>query len=393
MMSRSGTESARRARGLALRLAACLGVAFAASSCGGGAGNGSELSVVGVVLPLSGPDAATGKKVLLGMQLAAAVQEDGGPPIRLLVLDGEGRPWPSVLRHRELEADESVIAAVGGWFSSTARPVAAAASGGDLPLLALSPGAAPRTATPGAGIVRLHRLEALGAAAAAFARQDLGAERAAVLHLPGRGASQVLVDVFVQVFRDEGGEIAWTAAPDAEGYVRPPAGTEAAAGEPVDVIWIAGPAGLLSSPALLGESVQEADWIVAEGWGSSTPAFGRTAGAGHLVAFWSATDPSDEARRFREACRDRGIDPTPLAATGWDAVVRIRAVLEQGGRTRAELERALRGGPPVEGATGKLGAEPGSGGRETPAISSITEAGEVFLRRVEAPVPKGWDEE
>jgi branched-chain amino acid transport system substrate-binding protein len=339
--------------------------------------------VIGAVLPLSGPHAARGEEIRTGLLLAAAEPAEG-PPVELRILDGGGEPVASLRALRELASDPDVAGAIGGWLAAVARPLAAAPGADDLPCLALSPLAWPGPTPPGSAALRLHRLEALGAAAAAFASQDLGAERAGVLELPGREASGGLAAGFVRAFEAAGGAIVWRVAPDAEGLLRRPPGPE----ERIDVVWVAGPAGLLAGVPDLGEKAAAAPRLLPGGWGAGAePGRPRdAAGAAYEVSFWSPTDPSPAARRFREACRTGGVDPTAPAAFGWDAMTLVRAALASGARDRESIARRLRDGPPVEGATGRLGAEPGSGGRENPAVSSRGESGDVFLRRVEAPV-------
>ncbi len=376
-------------RALALSTIAVVGASLV--SCDVAREPPPRIPIVGAILPLSGPDAKAGAEVLRGMELAAAAPEsEAGPPIVLAPVDGEGRPGVSILRRLELDEEPGVILAVGGWFAATGRALAASTPKNGLPFLALSPLAAPREHRPGPGLLRLHRLEALGRAAAAFCRQDLGVMRAAVIGLSGSEVSTVLADAFADAFVEAGGDVTWSATFATEATVDGPrtliyVDRKSGEGEgPPEAVWIAGPAALAAEIMGLDDRVASVPRLfAARGGGRSRPPGEDSAAACYRVGFWSATDPDPAGLRFRQACREASRDPSAAAAFGWDAVMRIRRGLANGGLTRVELALELAGGPVVGGATGRLGAEPGRGSVENPAVSSWTAAGEVFICRVE----------
>ncbi|MGQ0722096.1 MAG: ABC transporter substrate-binding protein [Candidatus Eiseniibacteriota bacterium] len=337
--------------------------------------------VLGAVLPLSGEEAHTGEEILEGLELAAEV-EDAAPPLAIRAADGEAAPAASVHAFRELAGDPEVSAVVGGWFASTGRTLTAVAGTAGVPLLVLSPLAG---ASQG-DVFPLHRISALGEAAARFAYDELDARRAGILRLPGGEVSGRLADAFAAAFTRPDSRLVWSISPDGAGRLALPAGPA----EPVDAIFVAGAGEWAERCSALGASTREAAILTVTGW--QTDGLDRLAAGGvpvYLVSFFSATDPSPANRRLLEACARTGREPTPALALGWDVGRLIRHAALVGGRDRDGIRTGLRGGAPFSGATGRLDFGWAGTPRETPAVSSLSSAGLVFLRRVEVPAQGG----
>jgi ABC-type branched-subunit amino acid transport system substrate-binding protein len=338
--------------------------------------------VVGAVLPLSGPAAPAGQEVLAGLEMAAA-QEDAAPRLVIRSADGEGEPVPAARRFRELAGDPDVAALVGGWLPSTARTLSAVAETGGLPVISLSPLTGAQ-AQPAATFV-MHRVDALARAAARFAREDLEAQRAGVCAVAEADISGLLAEAFTEAFSAAGGEIVWTVSPDRQGEMRMPPGPEDAA----DVIWVAGKADLAVRCSELTAKTREAAVLTAAGWeGRGLPELADGGVSVYVVSWFSPTDPSPENRAFLEACARAGRDPTPASALGWDAARLVREAAQRGGAARAPIRAALRSGTSLTGPTGRIDL-PAADAPETPAVSSISPGGPVFLRRVETGAPEG----
>ncbi|HEU4491548.1 MAG TPA: ABC transporter substrate-binding protein [Jiangellales bacterium] len=83
------------------------------------------VAVIGVVVPLDGPQAAAGAGVRDAVRLA--VDEAGGAvggwSIDLLVLDDRGQPEPAIAAASELGDDPAVVAAIGGLSAPVVRAV------------------------------------------------------------------------------------------------------------------------------------------------------------------------------------------------------------------------------------------------------------------------------
>jgi ABC-type branched-subunit amino acid transport system substrate-binding protein len=364
------------------RAAAAACAALSLSGCDRSNAPAEPPVVVGAVLPLSGEEAHTGQEILEGLTLAAET-EDAAPVLDVRAVDGEAAPSPSVQRFRELAADPEVSAVVGGWFASTGRTLSAVAGTAGVPFLCLSPFAA---AGARGDVYPLHRISALAEGAAIFAYDELGARRAGVLRLSGGEVSGRLAQAFATAFARSDSRIAWTISPDGAGTLALPPGPA----EPVDAIFVAGPGEWAERCSALGPSTREAAILTVTGW--DPEGLERAAAKGapvYLVSFFSSTDPSPANRRLLEACARAGREPTPALALGWDVGRLLRHAALVGGRDRAGLRAGLRGGAPFSGATGRLEFGPAGAARETPAVSSLSPAGVVFLRRVEVPIPGG----
>jgi ABC-type branched-subunit amino acid transport system substrate-binding protein len=359
------------------RAAAAACAALSLSACDRSEAPADQRVVLGAVLPLSGEEAHTGEEILQGLRLAAEV-EDAAPLLAIRAADGEAAPAASVHAFRELAADPEVSAVVGGWFASTGRTLIAVAGTAGVPLLVLSPLAA---APGGQGdTFPLHRISALGEAAAWFAYDELDARRAGILRLPGSEVSGRLADSFAAAFARPDSRLAWSISPDGAGTLSLPPGPA----EPVDAIFVAGPGEWAARCSALGPSTREAAILTTTGW--QADGLDRLAAGGapvYLVSFFSATDPSPANRRLLEACARAGREPTPALALGWDVGRLVRHAALVGGRDRDGVRAGLRGGAPFSGATGRLDFGWAGTARETPAVSSLSSAGVVFLRRVE----------
>lgn len=82
-----------------------------------------EPGLVGVVLPLTGPRAAFGKRALLGIDSALARANRGAPPgerVRLVIRDSRASGAVGAMRVRELVERHRVSAVIGGLFPAAA---------------------------------------------------------------------------------------------------------------------------------------------------------------------------------------------------------------------------------------------------------------------------------
>lgn len=349
-----------------------------AGACLAGCGAPPEAgkgAAIGVVVPLSGPDAASGQQVVEGMRLAAGGQ---GIPFEILPRDSHGSPGVAHRRFQELADQARVLAVVGGWSAATARAVASLAAGREVPFLALSPLAVPGP-EGGARILALHRLSSLGRAGARFAREDLAAATAGVVRRPGTDASDVLAAAFRREFEAHGGRVEWEVELDPRSRV--PSGP---VGAEVQVVWILG-GGPVAGPASdLGETVANAIFLIPEGW--PFDGLAPLAAAGRPVrwiSFFAPADTTVTVRDFLAACDASSMPPTTATALGWDAMRIVLAAAREEDASRGGIARGL-GSPAVrDGVTGGAAL---AGGADRPAVSAVTSEGLHFLRRIEVPV-------
>ncbi len=96
-------------------------------------------NTIGCILPLSGPYAPYGKKVLQGVQLAAGIfGGSAGPPINLVIKDSKGDPEEAVRAVEELVTQDKVVAIVGPLISSVAEAAAQKSQEMGAPMISLS---------------------------------------------------------------------------------------------------------------------------------------------------------------------------------------------------------------------------------------------------------------
>ncbi len=358
------------------RFLVVLPAAMLAAGCGDAPDRVQDAPVLGVLLPLSGPEAKAAAALLTGLELGV---HHAGEDVRVVARDDAGDAGVAARRWRDLASDSSVLAVVGGWHAATARPVAALAHDAGLPFVALSPLAD----TGGAGEPRIdspHRLESAAVAAAAWAREAREAATAGVWSAPDREASMRCGRRFAAEFAARGGEVAWTVAPGEDGRTERPAG----APQPVDVVFVAGSGDRLPELLEFGAGVADADYVFVDGWlppesspgGPSLFRF-RIAALDTTAADWSA---------FASACAAAGIDAGPDAARGWDVGRRLAGLLAAAEGDRSLAARGLRAMPAHVGVTGALGL---GRGVESVAVFALEAGGERPIGRVEARPDRG----
>ena len=357
------------------RWGACTALLLLTVSCDGGDRSPKGPVRVGVVLPLSGPDASSGEELLAGLRLAA---ERFDPQLVLEVRDGEGQPDVSVRRFRELSDDSQVQAIVGGWFASTARTLAAVSEPDAPPFVALSPLASPGETRAPTGTFVLHRFSALGEAGAGFAVEDLAARSAGIVRIPSRESSRTAARGFADAFRRSGGDVLWTLEPDASGALRPPPGPP----ERVEVVFVAGSSAWVRQYLAL-ERPGPSPAIVATGeWTAEEVSELADDGVRlWLVSFFSDGDPAPAVSDFLDHCSESGITPSETVAAGWEAAQVLSGAARPRGGSREAIGAALTAGLRVEGVLGRLDVSGVSPPRESPAISALSDTGLVYLGR------------
>lgn len=97
-----------------------------------------DARTIGVVLPLSGKQAAIGYKALRGVQLGLGIYGGNGSNLRLAVIDSEGNPNTAKRAIERLVTEDNVIGIIGGLLSRTASVEALQAHEFDVPTILLS---------------------------------------------------------------------------------------------------------------------------------------------------------------------------------------------------------------------------------------------------------------
>lgn len=97
-----------------------------------------DYKTIGVILPLSGKQAAIGYKALRGIQLGLGVYGSSPSQFRLAVIDSEGNPDVARRGVEKLVTEDNVIAIIGGLLSRTVTAEAAKAQEFGVPSIMLS---------------------------------------------------------------------------------------------------------------------------------------------------------------------------------------------------------------------------------------------------------------
>lgn len=370
-------------KAIPLRAGWALGSLLALAGCGAGEPQSTEPLFIGAVLPLTGSESERGTQVLAGMKLAISLVETD-VPVEVRALDVEDSPTLAARRLESLALDPQVVAIVTGWSAATARAHAADPRRENLPMILLSPLAFPRSQPLDPALIPLHRLEALGSAAARFAREDLDADRAVVIENPRWESSRVLTASFEDCFTRSGGHIVSTIQPTPEGAAktRRPAAEE----ENIEKVIAFSALSLPHLETLLENgSLAPSAILFPEGWAPPTNDLPSSKSIpGYVVSFSSEDDPSTPAREFRAACERAGLRPTDAVAFGWDAARVLLAAIGDGAKTRDGVRTAVHSRSGFEGATGRILLRVPADSAETPAVSAITPSGWAFQRRVPA---------
>jgi branched-chain amino acid transport system substrate-binding protein len=312
-----------------VRYAACLVACLLLSSCAF-PGSVKPTVKIGLSAPFEGLYRDLGYEVLYATRLAVQEQNAAGGVagrylVELVSLNDFNEPAEAVLQAHEMAADPGVLGVLGGWSAETA--LQAAPEYGRLGLPFLAPEGDP---------------SALGAEAARFAAQQLGARRAVILS-SGNAGDEALADAFAVALAAQGG----TVIREGSGQV-PPAGQ-------ADLFFIAADAPLA------------AEWIVqARAAGFDGP-FGGSPGLGSPLlveiggeaverVFYVSPFPSlqdDPAFRGGYQSLSGGAPPGPVAGWAYRAAGRLLDALDAAARGGGDLDREAVGaalvGVPGEG--------------------------------------------
>lgn len=319
--------------------------------------------VIGAAGPLSQP---LGESLRRGMRLAveqinARGGVAGGRRLELRFVDDSGSPDVAVRVAQSLRDDRRVVAVVGHVTSGPTIAAARVYGAGADPVPVISPTASsPELSGINPWFFRVCPTDVShGPALALFARQGLGARRAAIVYVNddyGRGVRQL----FAAEFRRLGGEIVeedpyLPVTPSLEPYLSRLRRTGG-----VDVLVLAGePAG--AELALREMQRLGLRWPVIGGDGlTGIEATGALAeGLRISIAYLPdrTSDPNTAFVRAYARAHD-GQRPDDTGAGAYDALNLLARVLDEGAvdrhAVREHLSRVGRGGTPFEGVTGSI---------------------------------------
>jgi branched-chain amino acid transport system substrate-binding protein len=312
-----------------VRYAACLVACLLLCSCAF-PGSVKPTVKIGLSAPFEGLYRDLGYEVLYATRLAVRERNAAGGVagrylVELVALNDFNEPQEAALQAHEMAADPGVLGVIGGWSAETARQSAPEYESLGLPFLA-----------PEGDAVEL------GAEAARFVVQELGANRAAILN-SGNQEDAELVDAFSKAFAAQDGAT-----------VRKESVQLALADQP-DLLFVS------------ADAPRAAEWIVQAreaGFGGPV-AGGPSLGSPLLIdigaeavegtLYVSPFPPLQDDPTFRDGYQSLsgGASPGPVAAWSYAATVRLLDALDAAARGRGGPDRAAVGaalaGVPGEG--------------------------------------------
>lgn len=199
------------------RAAALLLLVLGLLACTPGASPATQPEIrIGLIAPLSGEfKAPYGDPIVVGAELAVEeVNEQGGLEIQgqrykviLIIEDDADNPQVAVAAANKLINQDDVIALIGVPNSRIAIPVAGVAEEASIPLISVK-STNPKTTLNKRFVFRIPFIDPFqGQVMATFAREELGAERAAVLYDIASEYNRDLSEVFKRAFEEAGGEV------------------------------------------------------------------------------------------------------------------------------------------------------------------------------------------
>ena len=319
---------------------------FAASMAfaGGGQARGADTINLGVIFPLSGPQAHFGVESSDGIILAAErINAAGGimgRQINLIIADDENIPANTVANFLRLTTQDGVGIVMGSSTSGATLAIAPMAQ--QQGVVVISPSATAFGVTQvGDFVFRTCFIDSFqGIVGANFAFDDLGARRAAVLYDQGADYNRGLAHAFIAQFNARGGEIVshqvyMTGAVDFSAQV-----TSIAAANP-DVVFLPN---FLNDVALQAMQIRAqgitAPLLGGDGWdGVVNIAWPEIAGSMWSGSFSAETTDPMGAEFVRNFQARFGRTATQFAALGYDTMLLIASAIRRAGTTDSRAVR------------------------------------------------------
>ena len=297
--------------------------------------------------------------------------EDGSVPLEFVIRDNGANAAQAAAVAQDLVTRDNVVALIGP--NSSACAISASGIAESLKCVMMSPWSTDPAATmdPASGVPKRYVFRACftdpfqARALAAFARRDLGANTAAIIHDSAVRESAGQAALFRETFLAAGGSVVAdeTVAAGNDGLEAALAKISAAA---PDILFL--PAYYIDA-AEIARAVRAAG-ITATLLGSdawTSPEIIRLAGSAvegaYLSNHFSPQVATDEAKKFiADYTAAYGQPPDDVAALTYDACGLIVAALVEAGRNdREALREALAKVREYKGVTGTFHFEPGSG--------------------------------
>jgi branched-chain amino acid transport system substrate-binding protein len=338
---------------------------------------------VGVIAMLEGPNAPNGQNMRDAAALAVKIVNGRGGlhvgrgmvKVALQVENDPNSPVGALDAARKLLSLQSVVALVGPQFSGNAIPVARLAESSRVVMIApLSTN--PETTANKSFVFRIPYLDTFqGLVIARFAREKLGASRAAVLYDVAEDYNRTLAEEFRREFEKRGGTIKCFETYTTDRNTSFTAQLDHIRSEKPDVLFLPNYA---SDVRLQAAQARErgitAVLLGGDGWDRR---FARDPMFEGSYATWQ-WDPSlavGPAAAFVSAFREAyGREPEDVAASTWDSFGILFAAIEAGNSTDPQaIKTALHGLKGYQGVTGRIGYSSGGDPSKNAVILKLSQ--------------------
>jgi len=336
--------------------------------CGASDSDVAEVVKVGVIAPISGPVATYGQSNLDGIQLAVKeINEAGGIDgklIEIFVEDDQGKPDDAANAVQKLINEDQVDVIIGAVTSSCTIAAGQIAQASGVPMIA-GPSTADKVGEIGEFVSRVCFKDSdQGAAIANFVYEKLGKTKTAIVYDVASDYSKGLAETFQAKYEEIGGQIVASETYSTNDTDFNAQLTKIKSKTP-EVILLPdyyNVVGLVAQQA----KQQGIDAVLIGGDGWESPDLFTIGGEAVEDAFfsthYSASNPSDETRKFIEAyISEYDKEPDAFAALGYDAaMVMFDSILRAGSLDKVAIKDALNATSDYPGATGLITIDQGS---------------------------------
>lgn len=352
-----------------------------------------ETITLGVIAPISGESFSLGESTQQGAELAVEeINQAGGISlgpqryqIDLVIEDNQDDVDGSINIARKLIFQDNVLAIVGPQLSRNAIPVAKFVEAYQVPMIS------PRSTNPATTAGKRYVFRSIfidpfqGQVMAQFARQELQAQRAAVLFDVASAYNRDIAQVFKQVFEAEGGQVVAF-----ESYTT---GTKNYQSQ-IAAIQQASPEVLFlpnydhELPAQI-EQVRaagiEAQLLGADAWSGQQTLESRLTEGAFYSDQYAPDSESSKNREFIAAYTAKfGSAPDSVAASTYDTIYLLRQAILQAGLAETEaLRDSLANLGVYEGVTGKFDYQGSGDPIRSVVILQLQNGKPVFYKQVD----------
>jgi len=322
--------------------------------------------VIGNVMPLTGQIATFGQSANNGVKLAIdeanAAGGIRGRKVEIQVYDTGGKPEEAAIAAARAISEKKAMLLIGELGSGGSLALAPIAEGHKVP--AISPASTSPKVTKDGARTRSYMFRVCfidpfqGTVMAKFARQNLKAQRAAIIRDVGNDYSMGLADFFAKTFKELGGEIAVDVSYKAGDQDFKAQLTKVKFTNP-DLLYVPG---YYTDVALIGRQARELDVKAplagGDGW-DSAKLYEIAQGAldgGYFSNHYSTENPSAVVQAFAkkyEAAYHAA--PDAFAALGYDAaLLGLDAMRRAGELTPSAVRDAIEQTTTLQGVTGTM---------------------------------------